>query len=118
MKSCCPENLPYNQRKAIDELIRDKLIRGREFANQLKVIFSDSIGDGSARAEDLVVKVVNTFTSTLSILNGVESDEVSQFPASIHVGSPCYDGRKSEDSGESIRSTSKMRDRRECYKRR
>ncbi|KAF2287986.1 hypothetical protein GH714_003733 [Hevea brasiliensis] len=114
MESCWPEHLPSDRKKAIDELMK-----GREFANQLKAVLCDSIGeDGSMPAEDLVVKILNSFTSTLSILNRAETDEVSQFPASTHVGSPCWDGRKSEDSGESSKSTSTRKDRRGCYKRR
>ncbi|KAF2306632.1 hypothetical protein GH714_019928 [Hevea brasiliensis] len=113
MESLWPETLLYNRRKAIEQLTR-----GQEYANQLKAIFSESIGDDGSVGEDLVTKILNSFMSSLSILNGVESDEVSQLPASIHVGSPCCDGRKSEDSGESIRSTSTMKDRKGCYKRR
>ncbi|XP_058002451.1 probable WRKY transcription factor 70 isoform X2 [Hevea brasiliensis] len=114
MESCWPEHLPSDRKKAIDELMK-----GREFAKQLKVVLCDSIGeDGSMPAEDLVVKILNSFTSSLSILNRAETDEVSQFPASTHVGSPCWDGRKSEDSGESSKSTSTRKDRRGCYKRR
>lgn len=115
MDSSWHGNLPANRKKAIDELVR-----GQEIAAQLKLVMNKSIGvDESVFAEDLVKKIMNSFNSSLYILNGGEFDEVaSQIP---QVGSPCWDGRKSsKDSGECGKGTAelKVKDRRGCYKRR
>ncbi|KAJ6865572.1 hypothetical protein NC651_035974 [Populus alba x Populus x berolinensis] len=115
MDSSWQGNLPANRKKAIDELVR-----GQEVAAQLKLVVNRSIGvDESVFAEDLVEKIMNSFNSSLYMLNGGEFDEVaSQIP---QVGSPCWDGRKSsKDSGESGKGTAelKVKDRRGCYKRR
>ncbi|KAF9680113.1 hypothetical protein SADUNF_Sadunf06G0086400 [Salix dunnii] len=79
-------------------------------------------GDGSVFAENLVKEIMNSLTSTLSMLNGAGYDDVvSQIPATTKVCSPFRDGRKSsEDSEESSKSTAavKVKDRRGCYKRR
>ncbi|KDP21860.1 hypothetical protein JCGZ_00647 [Jatropha curcas] len=118
METSGPENLPTDRKSLIDELVS-----GREFANQLKLALKDQSinGDaGSVPAEDLVMRIVNSFTNSLSIFSRViDSDEVSQFPASTSFGSPLWDGcRKSEESDESTKSTSRMKERRGCYKRR
>ncbi|KAJ6362774.1 hypothetical protein OIU78_003047 [Salix suchowensis] len=118
MESCWHEELPSNRKKAIN-----KLLRGQQLAEQLKLVMNNSIGgDGSVLAENLVQEIMNSFTSTLSMFNGGECDDVfSQIPATAKVRSPCWDGRKSsEDSGESSKSTAavKVKDRRGCYKRR
>ncbi|KAJ6369295.1 hypothetical protein OIU78_001624 [Salix suchowensis] len=116
MNSSWHENLPSSRKKAMDELLR-----GQESAAQLKLVINQSIGfDESMFVEDLVKKVMNSFSSVLYILNGGESDEVaSQIPL---VGSPCWDDRKtSKDSGESTGKSAaelKVKDRRGCYKRR
>ncbi|EEF33686.1 WRKY DNA-binding transcription factor 70 [Ricinus communis] len=113
MDPSSPENLPSTQRRAIGELIR-----GRELARQLKIVLNSRDDmEEHVPVDDLVMKILNSFTNSLSILNRFDSD--IEFPPSTHVGSPCWDsGRKSEDSGESIRSTSTNKDRRGCYKRR
>uniref|UniRef100_A0A5B6YQB1 Putative WRKY transcription factor 70 n=1 Tax=Davidia involucrata TaxID=16924 RepID=A0A5B6YQB1_DAVIN len=116
MDSSWPENLTADREKAIGELVR-----GQEFANQLRVMLGKPTGDdgSSPSAEDLVLKVLGSFTETLSIfMNCSTSDEVSQVPANTHVGSPCWDARKSEDSGDSSKTSSASKDRRGCYKRR
>ncbi|CAK7343544.1 unnamed protein product [Dovyalis caffra] len=118
MESSWHENLPATRMKAIDELVR-----GQEIAKRLKLVMNRSTGaDGYLSAGDLVMEIMNSFNSTLSILKRGEFDEfVSQIPANTQMGSPCWDGRKSEDSGESGRSTTatlKVKDRRGCYKRR
>ncbi|KAA8517552.1 hypothetical protein F0562_017818 [Nyssa sinensis] len=113
MDTSCPENLPAGRKKAFDELER-----GRKLAIQLQIMLSKPAGDdadGPLSAKDLVAKILGTFTESLSILNCSASDEVSsQVPANTHLS---CDGRKSEDSGESSK-TSAPTDRRGCYKRR
>ncbi|KAK3015797.1 hypothetical protein RJ639_007222 [Escallonia herrerae] len=110
-----PENLLNDRNKAIRELLR-----GREFTNQLGVMLSGPLpADGSVSAEDLVMKIMGSFSNTISILDSSESDEVSQIPASSRrLDSPCRDGRKSEDSGQSSKTSAAYKDRRGCYKRR
>ncbi|KAH7514776.1 WRKY DNA-binding transcription factor 70 [Ziziphus jujuba] len=121
MDTTWPEKLASGRKRVIDELME-----GRELANQLQsVLLSKSDGDGSSSAvsaaEDLVVKIMESFSNTLFILNVNEGDDdvsVSQIQANSHVGSACLDARKSEDSDESCRSISNVKDRRGCYKRR
>ncbi|KAK9290778.1 hypothetical protein L1049_008956 [Liquidambar formosana] len=110
MDSSWPENLPIDRKK-----VTQKIVQGQEFAKQLQILLSKpQIQDGLASFEDLVAKILRSFTETLSILNCGDSDEVSQIPAKR---SPCWDGQKSEDSGESSKSST-LKDRRGCYKRR
>ncbi|KAJ8898867.1 hypothetical protein K2173_008176 [Erythroxylum novogranatense] len=110
MEFFSPETRPFDRNKAIHELLL-----GRKLANQLKAALIKSTGDDDAR--ELVTGIFNSFSNTLSMLNSAESDEVSRFPASTHLGSPCFDGRKSEDSVESCKP-SRLKSRRGCYKRR
>lgn len=107
MDSSWPENVPSHRKMAIGELVR-----GREIANRLKIVLSrhdQSLSNGNIDlpVDDLVVEILNTFTNSLSMLNKANSDEV------------CLDScRKSEDSGESSKSVTTVKDRRGCYKRR
>nr|UXG57924.1 WRKY70a [Nelumbo nucifera] len=114
VESPWPENSPINRRKAINELVR-----GREFTTQLQIILRNPLGGhGSVSAEDLLPKILTSFTEAIAALNTtVESGEVSQNPASTHVSSPSCGDRATEDSGESKKSTV-LKDRRGSYKRR
>lgn len=113
--SIWPEKLSGDRKRAIDELVR-----GRCFTNQLLTVLGNPVRDNDDHemwAQDLLAKILRSFTDTLSILSSGESDEVaSQIPASSQLYSPGWDGRKSEGSGESGKSSTK--DRRGCYKRR
>ncbi|XP_027337659.1 WRKY DNA-binding transcription factor 70-like [Abrus precatorius] len=100
-----------NHRKAIEELVR-----GREFANQLREVIhgDDESGSGIPFAQHLVNNVLSSFTNTLFLLDNyptVESHDMQQ-------RNSCFlSPSKSEDSQESCKSfTSK--NRRGCYKRR
>ncbi|KAK6943358.1 WRKY domain [Dillenia turbinata] len=110
MECSWPENLPPNKRKLIVELVR-----GREFTNQLKNLLNNPAmnnnDDGSDVAGDLVAKILTSFSETLSVLSTNESDEV------VKTSPSWEDARKSEDSGESCKSSA-LKDRRGCYKRR
>ncbi|GAV70385.1 WRKY domain-containing protein [Cephalotus follicularis] len=111
MESSWPEN--DRKRRMVKELVQ-----GQECASQLRYLLNeDKENDGSINIEDLVVKVQKSFINSLIILNNGEFDEVSQIPTNSQLDSPCWDSRKSDDSGESIKS-SKLKDRRGCYKRR
>ncbi|KAK2657991.1 hypothetical protein Ddye_011043 [Dipteronia dyeriana] len=131
MESPCsrPENIS-DRTKAIEELVK-----GRDFALQLRRILNklssennnDDDGDGVVLDQDLVLKILSSFTNSLSILkncggggggHGYQSDhEVSQIQTNAtHLN---WDGRKSEDSGDSSKTSSIVnKDRRGCYKRR
>ncbi|KAL2509794.1 putative WRKY transcription factor 53 [Forsythia ovata] len=98
-----------------------ELILGRKSAQQLEDLLRKSPGtddiDGSemTSARVLVNKILDSYNQILSNISSGESDVVSEVPA---VDSPFLDGRrKSEDSGESCK-TSVRKDRRGCYKRR
>ncbi|KAF8394814.1 hypothetical protein HHK36_018750 [Tetracentron sinense] len=113
MDSSWPENLATNRENVIDELVR-----GREYATQLQFILHEPLGDhGTVPAEDLIVKILRSFTKTLSLLDSSDSGEVSQNPATTNVSSPCFDDRRSENSGESRKSPA-LKDGRGGYKRR
>ncbi|KAJ4824550.1 hypothetical protein Tsubulata_045843 [Turnera subulata] len=75
MEASWPETLPSDWSKAVNELVQ-----GREFANQLNTILNNPMeNDGSLSSQDLVTKVMNSFTNSLSILNRIGSnEEVSQ----------------------------------------
>ncbi|MED6172683.1 hypothetical protein PIB30_052261 [Stylosanthes scabra] len=97
------------RRKAIEELEK-----GREFANKLRLVInggSDDGGDGDS--EQLVKKVLMSFTNSLLILNKNNSDEVNDVPSSCGMNPT-----KSEDSLESNCKSSVHKERRGCYKRR
>lgn len=92
----------------------DELRRGRELANQLKNIlnesgdFDDINGSTTPFAEDLLKEVLTTFTNSLLFLNNNPTSEGSDMQLT-----------KSEDSLESnCKSTSIVKERRGCYKRR
>ncbi|KAK7847292.1 putative wrky transcription factor 70 [Quercus suber] len=119
MECTWPESLPSSKKKAIKELVQ-----GRDFVNQLRSLLNKSAGDNNnnnnnkaAPAEDLVVKILNSFTNSLSILNNAESDEVSQIQANTHVTNWNGGPKSSESSEETSRNTT-HKDRRGCYKRR
>lgn len=144
MGSSSLENVASGRRKLIEQLVH-----GREIANQLQTLLSGSVGDDGSvvdSAEDMVSKIMESFTNTLFMLKQNDSEDpeyeavVSQIPVKeaaaeeetaaatptanssrVQNNSPCLDGRKSEDSGESCRSVSTamtQKDRRGCYKRR
>ncbi|PSS32481.1 WRKY transcription factor 70 [Actinidia chinensis var. chinensis] len=84
------------------ERVMEKLLMGRDWAAQLQVLLRRPTGlDGPGSADELAVKILRSFTETLSALN---SGDVDQIPA------------RSSDSGES-RQTPAVIDRRGCYKR-
>ncbi|GMN40634.1 hypothetical protein TIFTF001_009852 [Ficus carica] len=131
MASSLTANAASGRQKLIEQLVN-----GREIANQLQTLLSQSISyDGSVvdSTEDLASNIMESFTNTLFMLNQNDNDDdpyevvVSQIQVqaaaatSSHVDnrSPCLDGRISEDSGESCRSVSTAmtrKDRRVCDK--
>ncbi|XP_062092316.1 WRKY DNA-binding transcription factor 70 isoform X2 [Humulus lupulus] len=121
---------PQNLSKRLVE----ELIQGREMATQLQLMLHKppfgEHGGGSVKsssAEELASKIYNSFTQTLSvvagynninniIINSNSSDQTSQ--VNPDQASHC-DEPSSDDSGESKkRSSSAIKDRRGCYKRR
>nr|AYW01724.1 persimmon protein WRKY7 [Diospyros kaki] len=97
----------------------EKLVQGRDLAGQLQILLEKPAGGcGSVSAEELVVKILATFTETLSVLEFCDSGEDSQFPAATPVGSPSFGDQASVDSGESSKRPAAAKDRRGCYKRR
>ncbi|RVW40925.1 putative WRKY transcription factor 70 [Vitis vinifera] len=110
MECTWSEKISGDRKRAIDELLR-----GRSFTKQLRSVLLGGVQQEST--QDLLAKILRSFTDTLSILNSGESDEVvSQIPASGQLYSPGWHGRRSEESCESGKSSTK--DRRGCYKRR
>ncbi|KAK4342598.1 hypothetical protein RND71_038414 [Anisodus tanguticus] len=101
MESPLPENSSADLKRAIEELIR-----GREFTRQLKEIIKKPLGGEVAK--DLVDKIMDSFSETLSVIN---SDDVRV------VGTPFSSPEDNYSSG-SCKSSSTLKDRRGCYKRR
>ncbi|PQQ03151.1 putative WRKY transcription factor 70 [Prunus yedoensis var. nudiflora] len=107
-----------------------ELVEGKKTATELQMLLHKPFGDhGSASAEELVVKIMTSFTESLSVLaaekknpaDGHEDHQSGAFgevyqikPEPSH--SHC-DDRSSGDSGES-RKGQGSKDRRGCYKRR
>ncbi|GFY82487.1 WRKY DNA-binding protein 13 [Actinidia rufa] len=112
MGSSFPEKISCDRKKVVQELIQ-----GRELANQLRLLLGKPFGgdDKLVAAKDLVMKILGSFTETISILKSHAADEVTD---PVPANSPCWDGRKSEDSDEITSKTSALKDRRGCYKRR
>ncbi|XP_061347373.1 probable WRKY transcription factor 67 [Gastrolobium bilobum] len=102
--------------KAIEELLR-----GREFANQLKQLINigDDHDDQSATTtpfvQSLVKNVLTSFTNAFLLLNKYPTNSQSHNQVS-QIQKSGY-STKSEDSQESCK-TSTIKDRRGCYKRR
>ncbi|XP_019186254.1 PREDICTED: probable WRKY transcription factor 70 [Ipomoea nil] len=108
MAHSSPENSSANRKRAVDGLIL-----GRNLTCQLREMLKNSDGGhgppSKVVAEDLVVKILESFNEGISVLGSMDSDEVSQ--------PPC-DGRKSEDISSGSCKTSAPKDGRGCYKRR
>lgn len=111
-----PENSSADRKRAVDGLIL-----GRNLTCQLREMLKNTFDrDGHGPppskvvAEDLVAKILESFNEGISLLGSMDSDEVSQ---AAQPGSPPCDGRKSEDSSGSCK-TSALKDGRGCYKRR
>ncbi|XP_062155519.1 probable WRKY transcription factor 70 isoform X1 [Alnus glutinosa] len=102
-----PEKLSNTRQKVIKELVQ-----GQECATQLKTLLHKTLED------QLVSKILRSFTESISVLTSFESGEVCQnLQAVSHADSHC-DDRRSEDSGESSRKRPASKDRRGCYRRR
>ncbi|CAL5407598.1 unnamed protein product [Camellia sinensis] len=107
-----PEN-PCTGRK---RLILEELINGRDLATQLQILLQNPSADhGSVSVEEIGVKILRSFTDTLSVLMSCnDSGEVCQIPASTLSSGD----QTSVDSGESSKRLPPLKDRRGCYKRR
>ncbi|KAI6676051.1 hypothetical protein NL676_036847 [Syzygium grande] len=96
-----------------------ELLEGRELAFRLKTLLCKPSGsNGSVSADELVVKILRSFTESLSALSSCEESEVREdvSPQMGGFGSGC-DDQGSEHSGES-RKRPGLKDGRGCYKRR
>ncbi|XP_038905581.1 WRKY DNA-binding transcription factor 70-like [Benincasa hispida] len=105
-----PDTSPFDQRKAADELLR-----GHELAQQLQAYLRRSSNSGGTASQDLVSRILTSFSKTLSILNRCDSDDMN---GSIVDSPEEHASRKSEESGDSCKSSTPNTDRRGCYKRR
>lgn len=98
-----PETAPINRRKSAAE----ELLRGREFAEQLRSHLlrrscsAAAAAGGGSVSDDLVSRIVTSFTKTISILNRGGGDSVS---GDVNYGSVIVEGdsvEEHEESGES-----------------
>ncbi|CAK9323423.1 unnamed protein product [Citrullus colocynthis] len=101
-----PDTTPSDRRKAADELLR-----GRELAQQLRAYLQRTSNSGGTASQDLLSRILTSFSKTLSILNRCDSDDIN---GSIVDSPEDRASRKSQESGDSCKSS----DRRGCYKRR
>ena len=62
MECTWPESLPSSKKKAIEDLVQ-----GRDIANQLRSLLNKLVGDNNnnkaSPAEDLVLKILKSFTN-------------------------------------------------------
>ncbi|KAI3757770.1 hypothetical protein L6452_05313 [Arctium lappa] len=93
-----------------------ELIRGRDSTKKLQnLLRRKTEDDGTVSAEDLVMKILGSFSDSLSVLTSCTSGES---PTTTYVGSACS-GDRTLDSGESQKNPAPVvKDRRGCYKRR
>nr|XP_017187222.2 WRKY DNA-binding transcription factor 70 [Malus domestica] len=120
-KQSIVERMGTNHKRLIEELLE-----GRKTAVELQSLLHKPFGDRES-AEELLMKIMTTFTESLSVLtasNGHEdhqsaaSGEVYQVkPEPSHVEHSHCGDRSSEGSGESPK-TQAFKDRRGSYKRR
>lgn len=121
MDSSPPPNLSGDREKILQELIQ-----GRESANKLlTLILGNPSGSGSgddnsssASADDLLMKIFASFAESISVLNRAPLEQLvfDKIPANTVGSLPI--GLQSEDSEGSSKSTSVLKQRRGCYKRR
>ncbi|XP_031278916.1 WRKY DNA-binding transcription factor 70-like [Pistacia vera] len=121
-----------------NKLIQE-LLQGQKFANELRLLLHDEHkpfqqqqqhGLVSSHQQELAVKILRSFTESLSALSSGTTSELLVSddrdyhqlqllpPTNSSNGSPCTDDRRLEDSGESQkRPAFSNKDRRGCYKR-
>lgn len=113
--------------KTSREKMAKELVKGKKFAHQLQFLLQKPFEeDGLVSAEDLVVKILRSFTQTLSVLGTTvttscddDHEKYQQQQAnSCNVNSDDY-RRRSEDSGESKKrpAAKDSVSKRGCYKR-
>ncbi|XP_022941686.1 probable WRKY transcription factor 70 [Cucurbita moschata] len=98
------ESTPFDRKK-----VADQLLRGHEFARQLQAHLRSGSSCGGTVSDDLVAKILSSFSKTISVLN--RSSDADDINGSIVDNSP------PEESEDSCRSST-PNDRRGCYKRR
>lgn len=119
MDSSPPANLSGDREKILQELIQ-----GRESANKLlTLILGKPSGSGddkssSVSADDLLMKIFSSFAESISVLNrGAPLEQgFDKIPVNTVGNLPI--GLQPEDSEGSSKSTSVLKQRRGCYKRR
>ncbi|KAL2549936.1 putative WRKY transcription factor 70 [Forsythia ovata] len=105
--SILSETLIAKRRRLIGELVK-----GKKIAAQLQTLLHKPLkNNGSVSAEDLAVKILRSFTETLSVLS---SNETSQI---YGVDGDGGDTGASACSEESEKKPARVKDRRGCYKR-
>ncbi|KAK2637242.1 hypothetical protein Ddye_032034 [Dipteronia dyeriana] len=109
--------------KAIEELVQGKQLAGRLQVLLLQKPFGgdglSSSASAAAAAEELAVKILRSFTETLSVLGGGVGETTSSAGEVVEEegDSLVSGGRRSEESGESKKRLMGPKGRRGCYKR-
>lgn len=118
MDSSPPANLSGDREKILQELIQ-----GRESANKLLTLIlgkpsgDDKSSSSVSAADDLLMKIFASFAESISVLNRAPIEQVfDKIPVNTVGSLPI--GLQSEDSEGSSKSTSVLKQRRGCYKRR
>lgn len=103
--------------KAIKLKVRDELVEGHELATKLQQLLSRP-GSGLGPAEDLVAKILGSFTNTISALDSFEPVSSSSLAAGEgSQNASCDNDGKFEDSGDSRKRLGPVKGKRGCYKR-
>lgn len=118
MDSSPPANLSGDREKILQELIQ-----GRESANKLLTLIlgkpsgDDKSSSSVSAADDLLMKIFASFAESISVLNRAPIEQAfDKIPVNTVGSLPI--GLQSEDSEGSSKSTSVLKQRRGCYKRR
>ncbi|KFK34897.1 hypothetical protein AALP_AA5G207700 [Arabis alpina] len=108
--------MDINSNKAIKLKAIDQLVQGQEFATKLQQFISQT---GSDLAEDLVVKILESFNNVISTLESLEPVSSSSSLAAVEgsQNASCDNDGKFEDSGDSRKRLGPVKGKRGCYKR-
>ncbi|KAM7275394.1 hypothetical protein ACFE04_017260 [Oxalis oulophora] len=111
MESRWPETLSFKKQRAMEELVK-----GQGFAMELRLLLRAQNEDMINKKEDLVVKIIDSFTNGLSIILNNNGEVFDNYEVDLsHIKNNIT---TSEDSGESSKSSFQLKDQRGCYKRR
>ncbi|CAH8322901.1 unnamed protein product [Eruca vesicaria subsp. sativa] len=107
-----------NNNKAIMLKVMDQLVQGHELATKLQQLLSQH-GSGLGSAEDLVAKILGSYSDTISTLDSLEPISSSFLITTVEgsQNASCNNEGKLEDSVDSQKRLGPVKGKRGCYKR-